>query len=230
MNNIMSNIASQLGVKIEEKFKVEGCDYLYVFDYKGLHVSQALGNGMSAYDAFLKIATGERKIIKLSGGKLVPSEGDIYWCVNFLSTSKVILEVSQRTWEDSALDLVFFYSHNVFFSKEDAENGKQDFYQRVMDYYNTEIRAGGEKVKSADNFHLQERTSLNMKKDLLPLIARYFGLQMGEVFKVTRCDYLYKFTDKGLETKDPDWEHWVVADADELVDIILGPVNIVKYK
>ena len=68
-----------------------------------------------------------------------------------------------------------------------------------------------------------------MVKNLIPIIAKERGVEMGEEFKIANdLGFRFKFVPEDLLLKDEDEEDWYEADNEVIVALIKGSKEIIK--
>jgi hypothetical protein len=67
-----------------------------------------------------------------------------------------------------------------------------------------------------------------MGKNLIPIIAKELGVEIGEKFYVSGENFLFKFVHEDLFLFDEDDEEWYGADNETLIDLVRGEQEIIK--
>jgi hypothetical protein len=119
----MKEVAKILGVKMGEKFKVNG--NIFRFDGGGL-----VDDDDNSYPNTMKsLLTGEFSIEKLPWK---PHEGDIYW---FRGAGD---DVISSNWNNNNIDYSFYYVGNCFATREEALKHAPEIIKKLKSFYENE--------------------------------------------------------------------------------------------
>ena len=127
-NNKMPEVATLLGVKIGERFRIKEIhnDYVWWFETDGLHGEvtargldslRAFAFALKLSDALYQLLTGELTIRKMPWR---PRKGDQYWYVAWTDCGATFIH--PETWRESFMDYLLLRSHNCFKTKDEAES------------------------------------------------------------------------------------------------------------
>lgn len=131
--NLMSMIATQLGVKIGEEFNIEESGKVGL-KTKGTYVFQPDGIKANSDTPFVDtknvlngLCVGYYEVVKLP---YKPKQNDIYYIVGFAPGNEGLVVVP-RMWQGTIADLENFYCGNCFPTKEKGEENKLGVYDRL---------------------------------------------------------------------------------------------------
>lgn len=105
MSNYMEKVAEMLGVKLGERFKIDG--EVYWLDKDGLMDD----TGHQIFSTLGRLVIGQYTIEKLPWK---PEEGDKYWRVSMDG------DVLDNKWTEHITDYAMYYAGNCFETKEEA--------------------------------------------------------------------------------------------------------------
>ena len=127
-NNKMPEVATLLGVKIGERFRIKEIhnDYVWWFETDGLH-GEVTAKGLDSLRAFAFALTVSDTLYKLLTGEFTirrmpwrPRKGDQYWYVAWTDCGATFIH--PETWRESFMDYLLLRSHNCFKTKDEAES------------------------------------------------------------------------------------------------------------
>lgn len=128
-NNKMPDVATLLGVKIGERFRIKEVhnDYIWWIAMDGLH-GEVTAKGMDALragilapkltDALWRLLIGMFTVRKMPWR---PRKGDEYWYVAWTTDCGETF-IHPETWRESFMDYLLLRSHNCFKTKDEAES------------------------------------------------------------------------------------------------------------
>jgi hypothetical protein len=125
--NIMANVARQLGVELDEKFKIKGIEgWTYKFDDDDIIVmtDQKGRNYACSYSVLCKLLKGDSEIVKLPWR---PKKGEVYYITNVDGN---ILSVR---WNNDTFDNAFKALGMIYRTREEAEAHMKDDYRKLTD-------------------------------------------------------------------------------------------------